>query len=129
MLKPKESTAVSICPGPNLAYFSGKYTLAEMINHIYGRVNLLADVNRPNLFINELHLYLDYLKKDMAAHIDQLNDKKAKYFSKFSQQLQEGITYYKSLIPELKLQTQQAVQEIQQQLADAELTLSKLVIR
>ena len=129
MLKPKESTAVSICPGPNLAYFSGRYTLVEMINHIYGRVNLLADVNRPNLFINELHLYLDYLKKDMAAHIDQLNDKKAKYFSKFSQQLQEGITYYKSLIPELKLQTQQAVQEIQQQLADAELTLSKLVIR
>jgi hypothetical protein len=129
MLKPKESTAVSICPGPNLAYFSGKYTLPEMINHIYGRVNLLAEVNRPNLFINELHLYLDYLKKDMALHMDNLNDKKAKYFNKFSQQLQEGINYYKNLVPELKLQTQQAVQEIQQQLAEAELTLSKLATR
>jgi hypothetical protein len=128
LLKPKESAAVSICPGPNLAYFSGKYTLAEMINHIYGRVNLLAEVNRPNLFINELHLYLDYLKKDMALHLDQLNDKKAKYFTKFNQQLQEGINYYKNLVPDLKLQTQQAVQDIQQQLADAELALRKLAI-
>ncbi|WP_432708634.1 hypothetical protein [Pedobacter sp.] len=129
MLKPKESEAVSICPGPNLAYFSGKYTLPEMINHIYGRVNLLAEVNRPNLFINELNLYLDYLKKDMALHMDNLNDKKAKYFNKFSQQLQEGINYYKTLVPALKLQTQHAVEEIQQQLAEAELTLNKLVMR
>ena len=129
MLKLKESAAVSICPGPNLAYFSGKYTLPEMVNHIYGRVNLLAEVNRPNLFINELHLYLDYLKKDMALHLDNLNDKKAKYFNKFSQQLQEGINYYKNLVPALKLQTQQAVEDIQEQLAEAELTLSKLVTR
>jgi len=30
--KPKENTAVSICPGPNLAYFSGIYSLEEMLN-------------------------------------------------------------------------------------------------
>ncbi len=126
MLKPKESKAVSICPGPNLAYFSGKYTLAEMVDHIYGRANLLATANRPNLFINELNLYLDYLRKDIDAQIDTLNEKKAKYYQKFSNQLQEGINYYKALIPNLKLHTQVAVQEIQNQLTEAEMTLKKI---
>ena len=34
MLKPKESSAVAICPGPNLAYFSNVYSLEEMAKHI-----------------------------------------------------------------------------------------------
>lgn len=62
-LKPRENKAVSICPGPNLAYFSRLYTLKEMIGHIYGREKINFKFNRPNLFINELHLYVDYLKK------------------------------------------------------------------
>ncbi len=128
MLRPKESKAVSICPGPNLAYFSGKYTLAEMVDHIYGRANLLTTANRPNLFINELNLYLEYLKKDIENQLDTLNEKKAKYYQKFSNQLQEGINYYKTLVPNLKLQTQVAVQEIQNQLLEAEMTLKKIVI-
>jgi hypothetical protein len=128
MLKHKESKAVSICPGPNLAYFSGKYTLAEMIDHIYGRTNLLATANRPNLFINELNLYLDYLKKDIESQLDTLNEKKTKYYQKFSTQLQEGINYYKALVPNLKLQTQTAVLEIQNQLAEAEIALKRIAI-
>ncbi len=128
MLKPRESKAVSICPGPNLAYFSGKYSLAEMVDHIYGRENLLKEVSRPNLFINELHLYLDYLKKDIAAQMTALNDKKVKHYQKFSSQLQEGINYYKALVPDLKLKTQTAVHEIQNQLVEAEKVLSKISI-
>jgi hypothetical protein len=128
LLKPRESKAVSICPGPNLAYFSGKYSLAQMVNHIYGRENLLENVNRPNLFINELNLYLDYLKKNIATQMNALNDKKAKYYQKFSNQLQEGINYYKALIPNLKLNTPTAIQEIRSQLMEAEKTLSKIVI-
>ncbi|MET3113748.1 hypothetical protein AAKU52_001477 [Pedobacter sp. CG_S7] len=128
MLKPRENKAVSICPSPNLAYFSGKYSLAQMVDHIYGRENLLSEVNRPNLFINELNLYLDYLKKDIAIHIDNLNDKKTKYYNKFSNQLQEGINYYKALVPNLKLQTQTAVKEIQNQLFEAEKTLKNISI-
>jgi hypothetical protein len=126
LLKPRESKAVSICPGPNLAYFSGKYSLSEMIGHIYGRENLLATAKRPNLFINELNLYIDYLKKDISSHLELLSDKKARYFSKFSAQLQEGITYYRNLVPNLKLQTNSAVQEIQHQLEEAEKALLQL---
>lgn len=124
MLKPKESKAVSICPGPNLAYFSGKYSLKEMIQHIYGKTNLLDSVSRPNLFINELNLYVDYLKKDIALQLDELSVKKAKYFSKFKEQLTHGIAYYQALIPELKKQSNIAISEMQLQLQQAESKLA-----
>ncbi|WP_316818989.1 hypothetical protein [Pedobacter nyackensis] len=123
MLKPKENKAVSICPGPNLAYFSGKYSLKEMIQHIYGKTNLLDSVSRPNLFINELNLYVDYLKKDIALQLDELSTKKAKYFTKFKEQLLQGIAYYQELIPELKKQSNVAISEMQQQLQQAESSL------
>ncbi len=33
--------AVTICPGPNLAYFSKIFSLEEMVGHIYGRLNII----------------------------------------------------------------------------------------
>lgn len=124
ILKPRENKAVSICPGPNLAFFQSKYSLKEMINHIYGRENLLANVVRPNLFINELHLYVDYLKKDIANQLEELTTKKDKYFSKFKLQLLDGIAYYRALIPELKFQDRLSVEEMLKQLLLAEKSLS-----
>lgn len=106
ILKPKESKAVAICPGPNIAYFSGKFSLDEMVSHIYGKLNLLNDIDRPNLFVNELNLYVDYLKKDISKHLQDMSDKKAKYISKFKEQLQVGIDYYKQLVPKITDQTE-----------------------
>jgi hypothetical protein len=106
ILKPKESTAVAICPGPNIAYFSGKFSLDEMVSHIYGKLNLLNDTNRPNLFVNELNLYVEYLEKDINKHLQNMSDKKAKYVSKFKEQLQAGIDYYKELVPKITDQTE-----------------------
>jgi hypothetical protein len=126
MLLAKENNAVSICPGPNLAYFSGPYTLTNMVDHIYGRVNLLVGIKRPNLFINELKLYLDYLREDVAAQLDRISDKKVKYFSKFSAQLQQGIDYYRKLIPEIREQKQTVSRQMEEQLQDLELLLSEM---
>jgi len=56
-----EGRAVSICPGPNLAYFSGIYSLKEMVDHIYGRTNVMERTDRPNLFVKELKMYIEYL--------------------------------------------------------------------
>jgi hypothetical protein len=126
LLKPKESDAVSICPGPNLAYFSDKYTLREMIDHIYGQIDLLKDANRPNLFINELRLYIDYLKKDMESQLATVNDKKTKYWNKFSEQLQQGINYYKALIPELLQGQRLMVNRMEQEIIEAEKDLLRL---
>jgi hypothetical protein len=120
LLKPRENKAVSICPGPNLAYFSGKYSLKEMVSHIYGRIDLLDAVSRPNLFINELNLYVDYLKKDLSVQLAELSSKKSKYFGKFRDQLLEGISYYKDLLPELKWQTESVVSDMYSQLMQAE---------
>ncbi len=106
ILKPKESQATVICPGPNIAYFSGKFSLDEMVSHIYGKLNLLNDPDRPNLFVNELNLYVEYLKKDISKQIQEMNDKKAKYIVKFKEQLENGIEYYKQLIPKITDQTE-----------------------
>jgi len=106
ILKPKESRAVAICPGPNIAYFSGTFSLDEMVKHIYGKLNLLNNIHRPNLFVNELNLYIEYLKKDISRQLKEMNDKKAKYISKFKEQLQVGIDYYKQLIPQITDQTE-----------------------
>jgi len=105
IIKPKESKAVSICPGPNLAYFNNSYTLYDMVGHIYGKVNLLANNNRPHVFINELNLYIDYLQAEIKDQLLNFNDKKRKQLTNFKKQLNEGITYYKNLFgqaPDLK---------------------------
>jgi hypothetical protein len=54
------------------------------------------------LFINELKLYVDYLKKDVEASSRQLNEKKQKQLERFKEQLLIGISYYHQLIPALK---------------------------
>ncbi|HLW50735.1 MAG TPA: hypothetical protein VKZ78_07155 [Sphingobacteriaceae bacterium] len=102
LLKPKENPAVAICPGPNLAWFNRTYSLKEMIDHIYGRINLLQqEYNRPNLFINELDLYVKHLKKFVDDNRHTLNEKKEKYISKFKNQLNEGIRYYEYMYDHL----------------------------
>jgi len=128
MLKPKESSAVTICPGPNLAYFNSIYTLEQMVKHIYGNLNLLSNSSRPNIFINELNLYIDYLRKDISLSIKTLTDKKSKYFTKFKDQLQQGINYYKQLIPHIGTETQDSLKEMYRLLALSENELSLITI-
>lgn len=101
IVKHKENRAVTICPGPNTAYFSAIYSLDEMVKHIYGSINLLEGINRPNMFVNEIKLYISYLKKDVETNLRNLTDKKAKQLEKFKIELLNGIDYYESLIPEL----------------------------
>lgn len=100
ILKPKDSNAVAICPGPNLAFFNNIYTLDEMVKHIYGSVNLLENVQRSHVFVNELNLYIDYLQKETELYLKSINDKKKKYLDSFKSQLETGIAYYKQLFSE-----------------------------
>ena len=97
-----EGTGVSICPGPNMAYFSKQLSLKEMIQHIYGRANVITDQNRPNIFIKELNIYIDYLKNQIEETQSSMNKKQEKYLNKFSNNLSEGINYYSDLFNSLK---------------------------
>lgn len=91
----------AVCPGPNLAYFSRIVTLKEMADHIYGRINILNDTPRPNMFIKELGMYVDYLKKDITKSLESLNDQKIRYFTEFKNNLFDGIEYYRKLFPQM----------------------------
>ncbi len=91
----------AICPGPNMAYFSKIVTLKEMVDHIYGRINLLNSTPRPNMFIKELRMYIDYLRQDIEKSLNGLNEQKARYFTEFKNNLLEGIAYYRELFPQM----------------------------
>jgi hypothetical protein len=91
----------AICPGPNIAYFSKIVTLKEMTDHIYGRINILNDTYRPNMFIKELKMYVDYLRNDVQKSLDSLSNQKTKYFTEFKNNLLEGIEYYRKLFPQM----------------------------
>jgi hypothetical protein len=94
----KKLNAVNICPGPNIANFSKVVSLQTMIDHIYGRRNILTQTNRPNMFIAELHLYIDYLKEQLEDDIQpEQFSKKKKYYASFYQNLRDGIMYYRRL--------------------------------
>ena len=95
----------AVCPGPNLAYFSRVATLKEMVDHIYGRTNLLNDTPRPNMFIKELGMYLDYLKKDIIKSLESMTEQKIKYFMEFKNNLLDGIEYYRKLFPQMTEET------------------------
>ncbi len=121
-------TAVAICPGPNLAYFSKTNTLREMVDHIYGRTNVLNSLNRPNIFINELNLYVDYLKKEILNCSNSISVNQTRYLQKFKNNLIEGINYYKNLIPSLKMETEKYLKIMKDELTSIETLLMNLVI-
>lgn len=121
-------SAVTICPGPNLAYFSGVYSLKQMVDHIYGRLNLLNTAERPNLFVNELQLYVDYLKEDLANNLAELSAKKAAYFESFKKNLNEGISYYENLFEKIKFSDSGFKKNNQQLLSSIKESLNQLFI-
>lgn len=92
-------TGVSVCPGPNIAYFSRKMKLQEMIDHIYGKINVITTKDRPNFLIKELNLYIDYIKNKIskAKAESALDDKSKRYFDTFLENLKGGIDYYNEL--------------------------------
>jgi hypothetical protein len=120
--------AVAVCPGPNLAYFSRIVSLEEMVGHIYGRIQLISVTDRPNMFINELRLYIDYLKKEIQARFDSITSREQNRFNTFKANLQEGIDYYKSLIPELVQETERYREMMREQLLELEQELMDIVV-
>lgn len=94
----KKLNAVSICPGPNIVNFSSVVSLHTMVDHIYGRVDIINNALRPHMFITEMRLYINYLKEKLEEgfNTDQLINIK-KYFTTYYQNLRHGISYYYNL--------------------------------
>ncbi|MBF0484317.1 MAG: hypothetical protein HQL25_06385 [Candidatus Omnitrophica bacterium] len=92
-LAKKEENSPAVCPGPNLIYFSKIVSLEEMVSHIYGRINLLENVDRPNLFIRELELYIDYIS--CALRAGQAAGEKG--FDALKENVAQAFEYYRDM--------------------------------
>ncbi len=99
----EEGDKVSICPGPNMAYFSKISSPSQMIGHIYGKNNVMERTDRPNMYIKELGMYLDYLKNKISEEAIPLAPKQLRYYTKFKNNLVDGISYYKNLYNEINV--------------------------
>lgn len=97
-----EGDGVSVCPGPNIAYFSKLMNMKNITDHIYGRENMISRTDRPNMFVKELGLYIDYLKNKIEETKTSMNVKQEKYLLTFVNNLNDGVNYYKGLFSELK---------------------------
>ncbi len=97
-----EGEGVSICPGPNMAYFSKKMHLSELVDHIYGRANVIERKDRPHMFVKELGIYLKYLEEKISEIELPINRKQKKYLDTFATNLKEGINYYITLLEKQK---------------------------
>jgi len=92
----KAQTALT--PGPNIINFSKISSLKEMVDHIYGRINLITSENRAHMFLRELELYVEHFRakfEDISLGI-VVNEGK-KQLIEFGSNLLDGISYYKEL--------------------------------
>jgi len=103
----EKNPSPAVCPGPNMAFFNKIVPLSDMISHIYGKLNLISRTDRPDLFSKEISIYLDYLKEEINAALPSISEININYFSRFKDNLLEGIKYYQELASEFFLETRQ----------------------
>ena len=124
----RDGDGVSICPGPNLAYFTKKVGLKDMIDHIYNRTNLIERKDRPHMFIKELNLYYDYLKEQVSELKNPL-PKQAKSLEGFKNNLLNGVDYYKSLSKKFTDQFRNVKSQIEKDLLKLEGEIKNILIK
>ncbi|RLD27746.1 MAG: hypothetical protein DRI75_08785 [Bacteroidetes bacterium] len=123
-----EGQGVSVCPGPNMAYYSKVMSLKDITNHIYGRLNIISRTDRPNMFIKELNIYIDFLQNKLEETKGALDKKQEKYFSTFSANLNEGISYYHKLFGTIKDTFEEAKSTILNELEVSKNTLQLITL-
>lgn len=87
----------AVCCGPGIVDFARIATLEEMVNHIYGRLSLLANSDRPHMFIRELDLNIERLRDEIDRFSVGIFPGTPKYFQEFKDNLLKGIEYYQEM--------------------------------
>lgn len=98
----KEGSGVSVCPGPNMAYFSESLSLQQMVAHIYGELNVLSEKERPHMFLKEFKIYLEYLKNKVYETENITQEKVKKGLQNFVVNMSDAIAYYEEVFEEAK---------------------------
>lgn len=94
----KQDATPAVCPGPNLAFFKKPVTLREMVDHIYGRLNLVEVSERSHMFVNELKLCIGSLTRELVNAARGRNTKSLEDLRTYRDNLLAGIEYYRDMV-------------------------------
>ena len=122
----RESKGVSICPGPNMAYFQNELSLSDMVNHIYNGVDGIVRSDRPNMFINELKMYLNYFSDKIEQHKNNWERKSEKQLNNFADNMSNGIAYYQEMFDSIGENFSNARESVTNALDDAVESMKKM---
>ena len=121
----KEANSPAVCPGPNIAYFNRPVSLRSMIDHIYGRTNIMPFKNRPHMFIKELKLNIEQFEKLVK---ERTSDKKeTATIEEFRKNLIDGVEYYRNLIPEIVEETKEFRRDMLLQLEECQRNILRIL--
>jgi hypothetical protein len=87
-----------------------------MVAHIYGKLNLNLDPDRPHVFVKEAQLYVSHLKNEFQKLISNPTTKQENYLEKFRGNLEEGIEYYQELLKSVQLDSEEILEKMKSQL-------------
>ena len=93
-----------------------------MVQHIYGHDNVMTDKKRPNVFVNELKMYVAYLKNEIQELL-HTTPAALKKWQNFKNNLLEGIAYYENLLPatfyfeDMKTTIQKQLEQFKQEIS------------
>lgn len=95
----KKQQAVTICPGPNIVNYSQSVSLSQMTDHIYGRGDVMSNPDRPNMFVAEIKLYIDFLK-DQVSQSAEPTKRNIKAWTDYCKNMLDGISHYSIVLTE-----------------------------
>lgn len=124
-----EGVGVSVCPGPNMAFFDKSMSLQTMTDHIYGKTNVIDVKNRPHMFLNELDIYINYLHSEIESHKTHATEKDKTYYQSFADNLQSGISYYRGLFPEIHASNPDKLKHAMTHLNKSEDTINQIIVK
>ncbi len=117
---------VSICPGPNLAYFSSIVSLQQMVGHIYGNAKVALSAHRPNMFMKELKMYIKHLREKMDEITEATTDRQLKGLAEFQSNLMSGVHYYQKLAEKMMHRAEESATKIKQDIEELKMELMEL---
>ncbi len=100
--------------------------LKEITDHIYGRANVITRIDRPNMFIKELKIYIDFLKNKIEKSQLSSTNKQKQHLLTFAENLNTGINYYCELFSNLNNKFKDIKTNILKDLGDSKRTLHLL---
>ncbi len=117
---------VSICPGPNLAYFSTVVSLQQMVGHVYGNAKVALSTHRPNMFMKELKMYIKHLKERMDGITEATTNRQLKGLADFQSNLMDGVHYYQELADSMMNRAEDSATKIKQDIEELKMELMGL---